>query len=834
MFLRYLHLHMNFFMLGLASAEKMTALLRGSPRKLGDCRLFPSTPKNWQEWSRLDYDATAQCDASDDHACFGNGECACGTCVCDVGWRGPYCSQLDLLPAKRSAPGVPMDGGHPTWGGSAVFEDGKWQLLVGSKIALPGSEDLDPETYWDREPAYDGSRLSDGEGQPFGEDAHPWEFTVDPLKDPFPDGGNKIDGGRDMYEPKAWLSLYESEGEDAAGPYHKKISKWFKAFRADLKRDPQSGALLNLSNANGGFTILLSSSGSIKGPWTDASDAPIDSLWAGGTPGIIPTDITSMPQPVYKFVDNGHCVKGWGSLDNLSGKYVTRDDGQFRECTAEEKDAWNCHLADPALLIHPNGTAVIAYRGTRCESLDGNKDHTERIGLLFAPDWRGPYLKGEDPILADDEVMNGGLEDLFMWQDHRGTHMIVHSQAQDHAYDTSLDQATFHHKKKRGAYLFSKDGRDRWSLSDWELYPSEIRWEDGVTEFLLKQQRPSLIFNPETGRPSHLVTGVDYLFDPCCDWYAYGSAWTLVQPISTCPAGQVLHFLSGSCETCLSNDSHYGGRCEEATSKYGSCVCAVCKGGYSGDKCEIAPEPVYETVCEEFLSSNECEDMNGEAKWLGRETVDEGTCLQDCYAYAVENDFEGCCFQYAHATNRNCRFFESQGRADTSRSEKAASICIRRIVTAAPTTSPTGCPIDDGRYEGRCTDAATKEGSCACVACECGYSGDKCEIAPEPVYEMVCEELQPLNECEDMGSEVRKWLGRQTVDDGTCLKDCQAYAVENNMNGCCFQNSHPTNRNCRFFNAQHRIEIQDKPSNAFRAASACYEKLVKCQLSSDY
>merc|ERR1712176_604685 len=142
------------------------------------------------------------------------------------------------------------------------------------------------------------------------------------------------------------------------------------------------------------------------------------------------------------------------------------------------------------------------------------------------------------------------------------------------------------------------------------------------------------------------------------------------------------------------------------------------------------------------------------------------------------------------------------------RSEKAASICIRRIVTAAPTTSPTGCPIDDGRYEGRCTDAATKEGSCACVACECVYSGDKCEIAPEPVYEMVCEELQPLNECED----------------------CQAYAVENNMNGCCFQNSHPTNRNCRFFNAQHRIEIQDRPSNAYRAASACYEKLIKCQL----
>merc|ERR1712174_170060 len=102
-----------------------------------------------------------------------------------------------------------------------------------------------------------------------------------------------------------------------------------------------------------------------------------------------------------------------------------------------------------------------------------------------------------------------------------------------------------------------------------------------------------------------------------------------------------------------------------------------------------------------------------------------------------------------------------------------------------------------------------------------GYSGDECEIVPEPVYEMICEDLQPLNECEDMGSEVRKWLGRQTVDDGTCLDDCQAYAVENNLKGCCFQNSHPTNRNCRFFDAQHHIELQDKPSNAYKDAYEC-------------
>ena len=79
---------------------------------------------NWQKWAWLDYASdTAPCEAADPHACFGNGHCgADGVCLCDVGWRGAYCSQLDLLPANRTAPGLPMDGAMPTWGGTADFD----------------------------------------------------------------------------------------------------------------------------------------------------------------------------------------------------------------------------------------------------------------------------------------------------------------------------------------------------------------------------------------------------------------------------------------------------------------------------------------------------------------------------------------------------------------------------------------------------------------------------------------------------------------------------------------------------------------------------------------
>ena len=75
--------------------------------------------------------------------------------------------------------------------------------------------------------------------------------------------------------------------------------------------------------------------------------------------------------------------------------------------------------------------------------------------------------------------------------------MITHSQLTDHTTSRGVGYGA-DHKKKRGGYAFSADGLVRWDLSSWELFPSEIRWDDGTTQQLLKQQRPSLIFHPTT------------------------------------------------------------------------------------------------------------------------------------------------------------------------------------------------------------------------------------------------------------------------------------------------------------------------------------------------
>lgn len=65
-----------------------------------------------------------------DADCHLNGLCTAGACVCDEGWVGPACGQLDILPVD------PRDGmnempASSSWGGSVVLapEDGLYHLF---------------------------------------------------------------------------------------------------------------------------------------------------------------------------------------------------------------------------------------------------------------------------------------------------------------------------------------------------------------------------------------------------------------------------------------------------------------------------------------------------------------------------------------------------------------------------------------------------------------------------------------------------------------------------------------------------------------------------------
>ena len=627
-----------------------------------------ATVLNWQQWAYFDdYNASTQCDAADPNRCFGNGECMAGSCYCDIGWRGIYCSQLDLLPARRAAPGLPRDSRMPTWGGSGVFEDGRWQFLTGAKLynlslsppfydewAARGLSPAPPIDVWGRQPPFNqSSRVPvPAPGDPYG-GVYPWQFktSVDPYD---------AVAQPDLYG-QSFVVRMVSTDTDPAGPYEM-AEVVHKAFRADFKRAYATG---NDTNASGrplyfltigtivgaptqgrGMLIKLSQSGSVHGPWLE--------------------------RVVYDFDANGH--------------------GQ-----AHDANQWDCDVKDPSFVVHSDGRTVIAYRATCCDC----GDHTERIGLLHAPAWNASYTRVGTPLFDQ-------AEDLFMWQSERGTHMIFHSQKTDHGTRRNIGSD---HKKKRGGYAFSADGVNGWIESDWELFPSEIRWDDGTTSFLLKQQRPSLLFDPMTNRPSHLVTGVDEVFDPCCEWYIYGSAWTLIQPLVTaCPAGSLPSAVESTeaapCVQCNAADLGCG-RCLQATTKYGECVCAVCASGYAGDHCEQrAMECLTDSSDGSTLSAavdfgfapkRECVDPTTGLAVAASERVtlipssDEPglpECAAACARHAQQWSQEGCCYSL-QSLSKTCYFTPGGIMKSNNGAKRHATQCLRPAMTAAcPPSAP--------------------------------------------------------------------------------------------------------------------------------------------------
>ena len=51
--------------------------------------------------------------------CQLNGICSQGSCICDSGWRGEACEELDLLPVDSLTPAYGSNG-TTSWGGSVV------------------------------------------------------------------------------------------------------------------------------------------------------------------------------------------------------------------------------------------------------------------------------------------------------------------------------------------------------------------------------------------------------------------------------------------------------------------------------------------------------------------------------------------------------------------------------------------------------------------------------------------------------------------------------------------------------------------------------------------
>jgi hypothetical protein len=202
--------------------------------------------------------------------------------------------------------------------------------------------------------------------------------------------------------------------------------------------------------------------------------------------------------------------------------------------------SWHCASGNPSPAFHPNGTLFAAMRQNPCWKGFEIREH---IGL-----WRADHGWDQEWTLVSAQPLYGwgggsernctdqlgcpSHEDPHLWWDERGAHLLTHMQNNHQIHSV------------RGGYGWSRDGL-AWTLetgpidSNASAWPMAVKWRNGTSTKAVRRQRASLIRDPESGAPTHLLNGADFTAHRglgsggrvFCDGCHWGSGETLVVPL---------------------------------------------------------------------------------------------------------------------------------------------------------------------------------------------------------------------------------------------------------------------------------------------------------------
>ena len=236
----------------------------------------------------------------------------------------------------------------------------------------------------------------------------------------------------------------------------------------------------------------------------------------------------SMPLPACQKgesapIDHCICSTASGHCDGFTGVYVATAERWEQETWEVSPvkimgEGWTPFNASVATLGESNpswiglrhGGGLLAFRS---HLKGGYWPHVEGEHIGFALSTSGPEETGYNisANLSWQGQVAGGMpggndEDPFVWQQPDGTlHCLYHN---GRGRDTNL-----------GLHAFSRDGllwhkpADSNSLECISkrhcsaMYGNEIELDNGTTFTLLGRERPTLIFDPVTHRPTHLYNG---------------------------------------------------------------------------------------------------------------------------------------------------------------------------------------------------------------------------------------------------------------------------------------------------------------------------------------
>ena len=161
-------------------------------------------------------------------------------------------------------------------------------------------------------------------------------------------------------------------------------------------------------------------------------------------------------------------------------------------------------IDNPTVTFFPNGSLLLLGRGGDPAREAGSD------GWVTAPSWRGPYESASEyggPISNYDYPFEEN-EDPFLFKTKRGFVALFHANTWTDSHGSHIPVAS-----GAGRLAYSADGRD-WHYSQTPCYNGTIRFTNGTTLVLARMERPVLLFDEESGRPTHLINGVQPFSHP--------------------------------------------------------------------------------------------------------------------------------------------------------------------------------------------------------------------------------------------------------------------------------------------------------------------------------
>ena len=468
------------------------------------------------------------CSTNDPYACWGNGDCINDSyCKCSPGWKGEECNMLDLLPIRKSSPGVilsdnwPKDPSsdwkmNPNWGGSAIWEDGYWYLVVGMKKDASGSE-------------Y------------FANNHGIFKLRSKEIGGPYENLGEIVNGnGRSL------------------------------GFRADMKRHPIDNSILMVVDGGAswkpgndpgfGFTILRYYTGSIMGPFTEHNAYTLGRKVNGNDDWSADPNNKDdnrfdcrLADPTLVILDNGSVLIGYRGTkcccDGLIGTWKQCGQHEYETASYLRADKWNGPYVRSGIPMFQgltdNEDMFFWKDGKGVHMLSHSQDnshhnHERRGGYAFSPDGGVTWKLSKD--------FGAWIEDYVVFDDCSGYKI---------------------HKRQRPSIVFHPDsGLPFYLMSGVATSEHGLEWGDGWTAL-----QP---INIGSGHDKY-STRCSVNGGECCD--------------RKCPLGTIGDGASGKClDVCGSSSMVLSGDCllndVASNSTRQTCTCNSCQNEKFGDSCE--------------------------------------------------------------------------------------------------------------------------------------------------------------------------------------------------------------------------------------------------------